>query len=73
MAGIYGPVTEHPEYPIEDARRFTVSILPHPFTTDDPRGVPPLDWLPAGIERGPQCRACGFRWGEDGPHGAPMA
>jgi hypothetical protein len=31
MAGIYGPVTEHPEYPIEDARRFSVVILAHEF------------------------------------------
>jgi len=31
MAGIYGPITEHPEYPETDARRFTVTVQPHPF------------------------------------------
>lgn len=31
MSGIYGKVTEHPEFAIEDARRFTVEIKPHPF------------------------------------------
>lgn len=28
---IYGPIIEHPEYPIEDERRFTVVIFSHPF------------------------------------------
>ena len=39
MAGIYGPITEHPEYPETDARRFTVTIQPHPAAIDALRGV----------------------------------
>ena len=39
MAGIYGPITEHPEYPITDARRFTVAILPHRCALDALRGT----------------------------------
>ena len=35
MAGIYGKVTEHPEFDVTDSRRFTVEILPHTF---DPNG-----------------------------------
>lgn len=31
MAGIYGPIVEHPEFPIEDINRFTVTIVPHPM------------------------------------------
>lgn len=31
MSDIYGPITEHPEFPIEDSRRFTITIKVHDF------------------------------------------
>jgi hypothetical protein len=57
MSGIHGKVTEHPEFSIEDARRFTVEILPHTFETNDPRGVPPLGW---DGHSSPKCWRCPF-------------
>lgn len=38
---IYGPIVEHPEFPIEDDRRFTVTIYPHEF---EPGGKPIWKW-----------------------------
>lgn len=37
MAGIYGPITEHPEFRIEDEGRFTVIIHPHTYAVDERR------------------------------------
>ena len=34
LDSIYGRITEHPEYPVTDSRRFTVEILPHDFVPD---------------------------------------
>jgi hypothetical protein len=53
MAGIYGKVTEHPEYPELDERRFTVEIRPHRFERrpDDAWGYRPQY----------ECEICPFR------------
>lgn len=32
---IFGPITEHPEFPIEDDRRFTVVVNPHRYDPVD--------------------------------------
>lgn len=55
MADIYGKLTEHPEYPVEDARHFTVEIKPHDY-------VPPRSRLDATRHRvvDPFCDRCGF-------------
>lgn len=36
MSGAYGRITEHPEVPIEDEGRFTVTIRPHAFLKREP-------------------------------------
>ena len=35
MSGIYGKVTEHPEFSIEDERRFTIEVKPHEYEALD--------------------------------------
>lgn len=55
---IYSGFTEHPEYPIDDERRFSLSIRPHAFE------CPSVD----GATRRPAnqgCMRCGFPQFED--------
>lgn len=52
MPGIYGHIVEHPEYPIEDERHFSVTIKAHAY--EDPG----LDPLTLRQRRG--CERCGF-------------
>ena len=51
---IYGKVTEHPEYPIEDENHFTIAIRPHPY--EEPPAVNPMS--NARPLKG--CARCGF-------------
>lgn len=37
MSDIYGQLTEHPEYPIEDPRHFTITIKIHDYEQSRPR------------------------------------
>jgi hypothetical protein len=68
---IYGPVTEHPEKELTDADRFTVTIRRHPFTTDDPRGVPPLGYR-SNREMSPvRCSICPFPFEHEVHQAAP--
>ncbi len=47
MAGIYGPITEHPELPMTDSGRFTVVIKTHPY-----RAAP--------VDLTSRCERCGY-------------
>ena len=57
MADIYGKLTEHPEFPIEDARRFTVEIKLHDF---EPESESQLQGGRMRRVPGSFCRRCGF-------------
>jgi hypothetical protein len=47
---IYGPITEHPEYPVESEWRFTVTIRRHAF-------IPSIDTY--GFKQW-KCKRCGY-------------
>ena len=58
MSDIYGQLTEHPEFSIEDPRHFTITIKVHEFEKPPKRrlygGSSP--WLDAE----PYCARCGY-------------
>jgi len=54
MSDIYGKLTEHPEYPLTDSRRFTVEIKPHDFEVTRERDNA------LRRRRSPFCARCGF-------------
>ena len=54
MSDIYGKLTEHPEFPIDDSRRFTVEIRRHEFEQ------PPKRRAQGFFVLDPFCARCGF-------------
>lgn len=54
MAGIYGPIVEHPEVDINDEGRFTVTIVGHPMNNGER-----LSELEE-FAYGGTCKLCGF-------------
>jgi len=51
MSDIYGKLTEHPEYPVEDSRRFTIEIRIHDYEAKRTRRSALPD---------PFCTRCGY-------------
>jgi hypothetical protein len=52
VSDIYGQLIEHPEYPVEDARHFTITIKAHDF---EPRPLRRGERFPD-----PFCARCGY-------------